>query len=99
MSGEYKVLLNDASTVGASSHLPFTEGRGTIIAQGTFAHHSNTVDVECSFDGTNFVPIQGLTGINEPIAIPFQLAHKVFIRARLTYIQEGHTPSITVAVC
>lgn len=99
MSGEYKVLLSDASTVGASVHLPFTEGRGTIIAQGTFAHINNTVDIECSFDGVNFVPIQGLTGINEPIAIPFQLAHKVHIRARLTNIQDGHTPSITVAVC
>lgn len=99
MAGEYKVLLSDASAEGAGSHISFTEGRGTIIAQGTFAHNNNKIDIECSFDGTTFVPMQGLTDINEPIAIPFELAHKVHIRANLKNIQDGHTPSITVVVC
>ncbi len=99
MAGQYKVLLSNATTVGPSQPVRFTEGRGTIILQGTFGHQNNVVDIECSCDEVNFVPMQGLTDINEPIAIPFEIAMHVSIRANLKHIQDGHTPSITVTVC
>ena len=109
MSGEYKVLLDGATTTGVSPHLPFTEGRGTVIVQGTFPpangddddddNDSVKIDIECSYDGTTFVPIQGLTDIEQPIAISFELAHKVHIRANVKETKAGHTPSITVVVC
>ena len=99
MAGQYKVLLSNASTVGASQAVRFTEGRGTVILQGTFAHQNNKVDIECSYDEVNFVPMQGLTDINEPIAITFELAMHVSIRANLKNIQHGHTPSLTVVIC
>jgi hypothetical protein len=94
----YKVLLVDADHGAVSPVVQFTQGVGTIFAYGDMPHGHDAVVFEVSHDGINFMPLDGVPEVTEPVSFTFTLAHGCYVRARVPE-HGGSGCSVSVVLC